>query len=163
MLLAGDCLDVLPTLDAGTIDACITDPPYGIVAPGTGGWDRELPNPAVWGAVRRLLRPGAGVAVMTSRRLYHRLAGALGDQGYTVVDMLVWLYGTGRAAGRHRLRAAHDPIVLAVAGSGPLRLDTEAGRIPVEGMTRGRWPTTAEGRGYIGVEKDRAHYAAALA
>ena len=30
----GDCLDVLPTLAPGSIDACITDPPYGIGAPG---------------------------------------------------------------------------------------------------------------------------------
>jgi site-specific DNA-methyltransferase (adenine-specific) len=29
-LIHGDCLDVLPTLDAGSIDAVITDPPYGI-------------------------------------------------------------------------------------------------------------------------------------
>jgi len=26
----GDCLDVLPTLEAGSVDAVITDPPYGI-------------------------------------------------------------------------------------------------------------------------------------
>jgi len=26
----GDCLDVLPTLEAGSVDAVVTDPPYGI-------------------------------------------------------------------------------------------------------------------------------------
>lgn len=30
----GDCLDILPTLEAGSIDAVITDPPYGIGANG---------------------------------------------------------------------------------------------------------------------------------
>lgn len=79
---------------------------------------------------------------MTSRARYHHVAVALEDRGYAVSDMLVWLYGSGRASGRRRLRAAHDPIVLAVAGSGPLRLDVEAGRIPVEGVEPGRWPTT---------------------
>ena len=29
-VITGDCLDVLPTLAAGSVDAVITDPPYGI-------------------------------------------------------------------------------------------------------------------------------------
>lgn len=29
-LYLGDCLDVLPTLEAGSVDAVVTDPPYGI-------------------------------------------------------------------------------------------------------------------------------------
>ena len=26
----GDCLDVLARLPAGSVDACVTDPPYGL-------------------------------------------------------------------------------------------------------------------------------------
>ena len=34
----GDCLDILPTLDVGSIDLLLTDPPYGIsYSPGGGG------------------------------------------------------------------------------------------------------------------------------
>lgn len=29
-LYSGDCLEILPTLDTGSIDAVITDPPYGV-------------------------------------------------------------------------------------------------------------------------------------
>jgi DNA modification methylase len=29
-LLLGDCLDILPTLEAGSVDCLLTDPPYGI-------------------------------------------------------------------------------------------------------------------------------------
>ncbi len=29
-LICGDCLEVLPTLEAGSVDAVVTDPPYGI-------------------------------------------------------------------------------------------------------------------------------------
>lgn len=142
-MILGDCLDVLPTLPAGSVHACITDPPYGIGAPGTDDWDRRPPPPAAWSEVRRVLAPGAGLAVMTARRYYHAVATALEDRGCTVSDMLVWLYASGRSSGRHRLRAAHDPIVLAVSGPGPLRLDVEAGRIPVTGHDGpGRWPTT---------------------
>lgn len=30
-LYLGDCLEVLPTLEAGSVDAVVTDPPYGII------------------------------------------------------------------------------------------------------------------------------------
>jgi DNA modification methylase len=40
-LYLGDCLDVLPELDAGTVDAVITDPPLQ-----QWGTTRELPQPA---------------------------------------------------------------------------------------------------------------------
>lgn len=34
----GDCLDILPTLAAGSVDAVITDPPYGIADVWCGGF-----------------------------------------------------------------------------------------------------------------------------
>jgi site-specific DNA-methyltransferase (adenine-specific)/modification methylase len=39
-LYLGDCLDILPTLAAGSIDAVVTDPPYGISG-GKGGDARD--------------------------------------------------------------------------------------------------------------------------
>jgi len=36
-LYRGDCLEVLPTLRAGSVDAVITDPPYGLVFMGKNG------------------------------------------------------------------------------------------------------------------------------
>lgn len=38
-LACGDCLEILPTLAAGSIDAVVTDPPYG-----TGAWLRDGPG-----------------------------------------------------------------------------------------------------------------------
>ena len=60
-LLTGDCLDVLATLEPDSLDACVTDPPYGIgfmgrewdtfapesvakLADQTRGFDRREPN-----------------------------------------------------------------------------------------------------------------------
>ena len=36
MLYHGDCLQILPTLEAGSVDAVITDPPYGL-----GDWNNR--------------------------------------------------------------------------------------------------------------------------
>lgn len=39
-LLEGDCRDVLPTLEAGSIQCCVTSPPYwGLRDYGTATWD----------------------------------------------------------------------------------------------------------------------------
>lgn len=37
-LYCGDCLEVLPTLEPGSVDAVVTDPPYGIGKKWTGGF-----------------------------------------------------------------------------------------------------------------------------
>jgi len=42
-LYHGDCLEVLPTLEAGSVDAVVTDPPYGVGFRGED-WDAEIPD-----------------------------------------------------------------------------------------------------------------------
>ncbi len=41
MIHHGNLFDVLPTLDAESIDACVTDPPYGIGFLSQGRWMDE--------------------------------------------------------------------------------------------------------------------------
>lgn len=53
MLIRGDLFDVLPTLDAESIDACVTDPPYGIGFMGRE-WDTFKPGT---GKHRQLMHP----------------------------------------------------------------------------------------------------------
>lgn len=94
----GDCLDVLAAMPPASVDACITDPPYGIGTFGVEDWDRSPPPARAWAEVRRVLKPGAPLAVMTARRLYHRVATDLEGRGCAIQDMIVWLYGDGRPA-----------------------------------------------------------------
>ena len=61
-LYLGDCLDLLPTLEAGSVDAVITDLPYGITA---CKWDEIIPFEPMWAQVKRLLKP-RGVFVTTA-------------------------------------------------------------------------------------------------
>jgi len=46
-LWLGDCLDVLPTLAAGSVDAVVTDPPYGVSY--SSGWDNEFKDVRIAG------------------------------------------------------------------------------------------------------------------
>ena len=45
-LLTGECLDVLATLEPESVDACVTDPPYGISFMGRE-WDTFMPAEAL--------------------------------------------------------------------------------------------------------------------
>lgn len=139
-LLEGDCLEVLGTLEPESVDAIVTDPPYGIgfqherwdstairEAAAKAGHDRLSPNEAfeawcrIWaGGCRRVMKPGAFLAAFGSPRTFHRLACGVEDAGLEVRDTLMWLYAEGMSKSHHypdgratTLKPAFEPIVLA--------------------------------------------------
>lgn len=87
-LLAGDCLQILPTLATGSIDAIITDPPYGMERAEWDGKDfkQELAPRMVECA--RVLKPGGWMFVFTST------AEVLGVGNLVPLDFrrLLWVY-----------------------------------------------------------------------
>lgn len=98
-LIQGDALAVLETLAAGSFDACLCDPPYGISFMGKR-WDHGVPSSEVWRAVLRCLRPGASLMAFGGCRTYHRLAVAVEDAGFEIRDSIlvpgvVWAHGQG--------------------------------------------------------------------
>ncbi len=139
-VLQADSLLALPDLPAGTLDAVVCDPPYGIDFNGHA-WDGQAIRhaaaqrngarlssgeafqawAAVWaGECLRLLRPGAHLAAFGAPRTAHRLACALEDAGFELRDVLLWLYGTGMPKSRRlphgqgtQLKPAYEPILLA--------------------------------------------------
>jgi adenine-specific DNA-methyltransferase len=56
-LLQGDCLDILKTLEDNSIDAIVTDPPYGLSFLGKK-WDYDVPSQEIWEEALRVLKPG---------------------------------------------------------------------------------------------------------
>lgn len=139
-LLEGDCLEVLASLEAESVDAIITDPPYGIgfqnerwdstairEAAARAGHDRLSPNEAfeAWAQIwatecHRVMKPGAFLAAFGSPRTFHRLACGVEDAGLEIRDTLMWLYAEGMPKSRHypggratTLKPAFEPIVLA--------------------------------------------------
>jgi site-specific DNA-methyltransferase (adenine-specific) len=61
-LYCGDCLQVMPTLEAQSVDAILTDLPYGTTA---CSWDEVIPFAPMWEAVKHVLKP-RGVFVTTA-------------------------------------------------------------------------------------------------
>jgi DNA modification methylase len=93
-LYRGDCLNVLPTLGAGSADSVITDCPYGLKFMGQG-WDHGVPGRPFWEACLRVAKPGAYLLAFGGTRTWHRLACAVEDAGWELKDTLCWLYGQG--------------------------------------------------------------------
>jgi site-specific DNA-methyltransferase (adenine-specific) len=92
----GDCLDVLATLPDNSIDAVVTDPPYGLDFMGKH-WDTGAVafNPDTWQQCLRVLKPGGHLAAFGGTRTWHRLACAIEDAGFEIRDSIAWLYGSG--------------------------------------------------------------------
>lgn len=97
-LLQGNCLDVLPTLPAMSIDSVVTDPPYELNFMGSkNSWDRTgiAFNEEMWRYVLRALKPGGHLLAFSGTRTYHRMACAIEDAGFEIRDQLAWTYGSG--------------------------------------------------------------------
>ena len=59
-LLKGDCLEVMKLIPDTSIDAVITDPPYGTTA---CKWDSVIPFDLMWEQLNRIIKPN-GVIVL---------------------------------------------------------------------------------------------------
>jgi len=114
-LIHGDCVEVMAALEAESITAVVTDPPYGLGFMGKG-WDHGIPGVPFWKAVLRVAKPGCHMLAFGGTRTHHRLMCAIEDAGWDVRDCLGWIYGSGfpktlnvskaidKAAGAERIR-----------------------------------------------------------
>ena len=90
----GDCIQVMNAMPPESVDAIVTDPPYGLGFMGKK-WD-GLPPSLEWAeACYRVLKPGGHIAAFGGTRTWHRLAVAIEDAGFEMRDSLAWLYGSG--------------------------------------------------------------------
>jgi len=94
MILHGDCLEKLKELPANSIDAVVTDPPYGISFMGKR-WDYDVPSVEVWRECLRVLKPGGHALIACGTRTQHRMVCNIEDAGFEVRDVVTWLYGSG--------------------------------------------------------------------
>ena len=140
-VIQADTLTLLPELPDASIDAVVTDPPYGISfhnqhwdgrdihhAALASGRRRQLSKgqafehwTTMWGAeLHRVVKPGGHVLAFAAPRMSHRLTSGLEDAGLEIRDVLMWLHGQGIPKSRRQpgglgtaLKPAHEPIILA--------------------------------------------------
>ena len=94
MIHHGDCLEVLRTLPDCSVDAVVTDPPYGLSFMGKR-WDYDVPSVEVWAECLRVLKPGGHLLAFAGTRTQHRMAVRIEDAGFEIRDMIAWVYGSG--------------------------------------------------------------------
>ena len=152
-LICGDCLDVLPTLEAGSVDAVITDPPYcsgGVgeaqrtTAKGQGlrsetikrfGWfvgDNMTTSGLVWLLrsvaleSQRVVKDTGSLLVFCDWRMLHTLAPSIESVGLRYQDLVVWdkgHFGLGRG-----FRRQHELVMHFTYGS-PEYYDKSVGNV----------------------------------
>jgi DNA modification methylase len=88
-VLPGDMLERLAEMEPASLDACVTDPPYGLAFMGKG-WDHAVPGVDYWRAVYRVLKPGAHVFAFGGTRTFHRMVCAIEDAGFRSGRGFVW-------------------------------------------------------------------------
>ena len=90
----GDCLEVLRTLADCSVDAVVTDPPYGLSFMGRK-WDYDVPSIEIWSECLRVLKPGGHLLAFAGTRTQHRMCCRIEDAGFEIRDMIAWVYGSG--------------------------------------------------------------------
>lgn len=115
----GSNLDILPTLADNSVDAIVTDPPYGLsdnkfvaetitrwingerdfIPDGKGfmgkAWDAFVPPPAVWDECLRVLKPGGHLLAFFGSRTQDIGALSIRLAGFEIRDSIAWMYGSG--------------------------------------------------------------------
>lgn len=124
-LLHGDCLIKMKEMEDNSIDAIVTDPPYGLTQNKKGGsgvasastdtpygrarigsgngvggfmglaWDSSIPSVKIWKEAFRVLKPGGHLLSFAGSRTYHRMAVNIEDAGFEIRDQIMWVYGSG--------------------------------------------------------------------
>ena len=126
ILYAGDCIEVMKRMPGSSVDAIVTDPPYGLEFMGKG-WD-GFGTPLgfqtwteAWALEAfRILKPGGHLLAFAGTRTYHRMASGVEDAGFEIRDCIAWMYGSGfpksldvskaidKAAGAERTAGARE-------------------------------------------------------
>lgn len=114
----GPCLDLLRSLPDASVDAVVTDPPYGLgkpppplevmaawlagqeYRPRGGGfmgqeWDSFVPGPETWTECYRVLKPGGHLVAFAGTRTVDWMALSVRLGGFEVRDMIGWTYFSG--------------------------------------------------------------------
>ena len=94
MIINGDSAIELKKFKDNSIDAVITDPPYGIEFLAKE-WDNNTGAVEIWQECLRVLKPGGHLLAFSAARTYHILATNIQASGFEIRDQIMWLYASG--------------------------------------------------------------------
>ncbi len=112
-ILHGDCMQLLKTLPSNSIDAIVTDPPYGMSPDGIArtwadieegrklsgfmgkDWDAAVPCHNFFAECLRVLKHGGHMIAFSSTRTVCALGMAAQQGGFVIRDMIHWCYFSG--------------------------------------------------------------------
>lgn len=112
-ILHGDCMQLLKTLPDCSIDAIVTDPPYGMSPDGIARtwadieegrklsgfmdkeWDAAVPCHNFFAECLRVLKHGGHMIAFSSTRTVCALGMAAQQGGFAIRDMIHWCYFSG--------------------------------------------------------------------
>jgi site-specific DNA-methyltransferase (adenine-specific) len=63
-LIQGDCLEIMKSIESGSIDAIITDPPYGTTA---CKWDSVIDLELMWEQLNRIIKPTGAIVLFAQQ------------------------------------------------------------------------------------------------
>ena len=133
-ILDGDCIERMNALPAGSVDLIFADPPYNLQLKGDlhrpdnskvdavdDHWDQFASFAAydkftrAWlAAAKRLLKPNGAIWVIGSYHNIFRVGSALQDQGYWMLNDVVWRKSNPMPNFRgKRLTNAHETLIWA--------------------------------------------------
>ena len=93
-IIEGDCIQKMREMPDCSIDAIVTEPPYGIGFMGKS-WDCSVPGLEWAHECLRVLKPGGHMIAFSSTRTCHRLGVAIEDAGFEIRDTIHWVYTSG--------------------------------------------------------------------
>lgn len=117
-ILTGDSEKILAGLPDNSVDAIVTDPPYGlsrnpnmedVLAAWLSGkqyegakkgfmgneWDSFVPSPSLWKECFRVLKHGGHLLAFAGTRTQDLMALSIRLAGFEIRDMIAWTYGVG--------------------------------------------------------------------
>ena len=157
----GDALAVLRTMPDASVDAVVTDPPYGLaehktedvtaalvawctgdrehVPDGRGfmgrAWDAFVPPPAVWDECLRVLKPGGHLLCFAGSRTVDLMGISIRLAGFQMRDdIMAWLYGSGFPKSLDVSKAIDAQVLH--GGTNSRRIKAANASRPGEGRTR---------------------------